>query len=897
MNPLDLVFDFLRGDSVWLLVLDNADDTDVLYDQSLTTTFQYPESQQSTKPLAMYILQTSRRGSVLITSRNRDAAFRLTGHVENLINVPYMSKEDSTALLGIKLPKKDDPLLGIKKDESSDDEKLELVELLEYLPLAITQAASYIGMRSTRMTVARYCDLLRQSDRLLHENVGDARRDPTIPSSVFLTWQISFDQIKKENRPAADLLSIMSVFDRQGIPKFLIQDMDEDNFDFERRLDPLADFSLITVTESGQSFQMHRLVQMAIVSWLERQGDIDRWKDMAAVLLERSLPDNGYESWKIWEILLPHVEIALKYHFPNPESQLLHARVLVKTADYFEERGRYDAATEKCQRALNIQVEMLGEDDTETLDCLLLLARLKRLGVRSGISDTDEAEVLSRRALSILERGQENDGDRWLNAQSNLALALLESHDDRRIEEATDLLRSVLASREQSLGLEHIITLTGMNNLAGALHCQKRYTEAGQLHRQVLETQMRILGDDHPATMTTSSNLASLLNEQRKYEEAQELAQRALDMGVTVLGEEHPDTLNSMVFLFNAFFGQKKYVEAEELGRYALSVHKTVFGDIHYKTVHLSDRLVSSVASGAVPHPAPTGLSKSALELFTVVNFLENLEAAFFEEGLNNITQHWSSQDQHREAFAVVQAVQAQEVTHVDTAKAILTANNAPTLAPCKYTFPVEALDPFIALAQDITSVGLSYVIFVTDMLAASAVEADRAAVGGPSSIAPVEARHDAYFRIRSHSGLKLPNPAPFDTAISANAALNLASQFVVPGSCPQQIPAFTAFPSMTVAGKASPPLSGSISFQIGDAKPLSQYSSGHLFIVWVNQAFDLLFQPVTAIDKQKSMVTSTIPEGLAGVAYAALTNSTTATTVGQLNDETVAGPAIVQIS
>lgn len=241
--------------------------------------------------------------------------------------------------------------------------------------------------------------------------------------------------------------------------------------------------------------------------------------------------------------------------------------------------------------------------------------------------------------------------------------------------------------------------------------------------------------------------------------------------------------------------------------------------------------------------------------------------------------------------------MQAQEVIHVDTAKAILEANGAPTLAPCKYTFPVEDLDPFIALAQDITSVGLSFVIYVADYLAASPVQADRSVVGGPASIAPVEARHDAYFRIRSHSGLKLPNPAPFDTAVSANAALNLASQFVVQGSCPQPTPTFTAYPSLNVVGKPSPPLSGSISFQVGDVAALSEYSSGQLFVVWVNQQIDLDFQPVTAIDKDKGVVTSTIPDGLGGVAYAALTNSTTATGVVQLTDETVAGPAIVQIS
>ena len=585
MNPLDLVSHRFSGDRTWLLVLDNADDTDVLFDRPPTTTFHHPKSQQPTVPLVMYIPQTSRRGSVLITSRNRDAAFRLTNCVENLIDVPYMSTEDATTLLCKKLP----------KDNSSDDEKFELVELLEYLPLAITQAASYIGVRRTGMTIARYSSLLRQSDRILHDDMGDSRRDLTIPSSVFLTWQISFDQIKKENRLAAELLSIMSVVDRQGIPRNLLQNMDEDDLDFERRLAPLDDFSLITLDETRQSFQMHRLVQMAIISWLERHGEIDRWKENAAVLIVRSLPDSSFECWKTWESLLPHAEIALKYHFPNSESQLLHARILGSTAYYLLERGGYDAATERCQRALNLLVEILGEDDSESVDCLMLLATLKRVGGRSSVSDIYEAEVLSRRALAILERKQVEDSNEWFNAKNELALALLDSHNDKKSEEAINLLRSVLVSREQSLGLEHHFTLTTMNNLASAIQSQKSYTEAEKLYRQVLGTQLRVLGEDHPSTVTTLSNLASPLLLQSKYKEAQEHAQRALDLRMKVLGEEHPDTLDSMIVLTNSLNGQGKYLEAEELGRYALSVHKTVYGDIHRQTVSCSNWLVSAL--------------------------------------------------------------------------------------------------------------------------------------------------------------------------------------------------------------------------------------------------------------------------------------------------------------
>ena len=574
INSLDLVSDWLSGDSKWLLVLDNADDSDVFFDRRPTITFQHPESQRLTVPLAKYIPQTSRRGSVLLTSRNRDAAFRLTDCVENLIDVPYMSKEDATALLCTKL----------REDHSSDDEKLELVDLLEYLPLAITQAASYIGVRRPRMSVARYSSLLRKNDRILHDDMGDSRRDLTIPSSVFLTWQISFDQISKENGLAAELLSIMSVFDRQGIPQFLLQNMAEDDLDFERRLAPLADFSLITVDESGQTFQMHRLVQTAIISWLEGHGEIDRWKKKAALLIERSLPNSNYESWKTWEILLPHAEIALKYHFPNQDSQLLHAEILGKTARYFEQRGGYDAATERCQRALGIQVEILGEDDLRTVGCLLLLAVMKRRGGGSGVRDIDEAEVLCRRALRILELGQEKDSRKCLQAKNDLAVVLLDSHNDKQIEEATKLLRSVLVSNKQSLGLEHDSTLATMHNLASALHGQKEYTEAEKLRRQVLETKLRILGDEHPSTLISLSNLAILLLEQRKYKEAQEHAQRALDLRMTVLGQEHPDTMSSMIFLINALDGQGKYMEAEEVGRYALSLHKTFHGDAHHMT-------------------------------------------------------------------------------------------------------------------------------------------------------------------------------------------------------------------------------------------------------------------------------------------------------------------------
>lgn len=574
-NPLDLVYDWLCADNSWLMILDNADDKDVFFDQRPTTSPQRPEAQRATLPFSTYLPQTSRRGSMLITSRNRDAAFRLTNTVENIIDVPYMNRDDATALLCKKLP----------NDLSSDDEKLELVELLEYLPLAITQAAAFISVRRTRMTIARYSDFLRKNEQVLLDDMGDLRRDPTVPSSVLLTWHISFDQINEENRPAAELLSLMSVFDRQGIPQSLLQGEGEDDLDFENRLAPLEEFSLISLEDSGRSFQMHRLIQLAIRSWLERHGDTDHWKEIAARVVAKSLPTWEYKFWKTWDTLLPHSEITSNYVSPNTESQLLHAAILHNTAWYFQVRGRYAAAKERCQRALDIRLDLLGEDDVEIARSLLLLAHLEGLS-RGGLRlENDEAETMCRKALEILERVERKDSQDLRESRNILAVILLNTYQHKKVEEATEILKSVLASEEQNLGLEHPSTLMFMHNLALAFSNQHKYEEAESFYCKTLEIKLRILGEDDPSTMISMNSLAWTLFYQYRFEEAHEFAQRALDLRKGVLDEDHPDTLNTMQLLSRILNCQDKSQETEELCRHALAVHKTALGDNAHQTI------------------------------------------------------------------------------------------------------------------------------------------------------------------------------------------------------------------------------------------------------------------------------------------------------------------------
>ena len=262
------------------------------------------------------------------------------------------------------------------------------------------------------------------------------------------------------------------------------------------------------------------------------------------------------------------------------------------------------------------------------------------------------------------------------------------------------------------------------------------------------------------------------------------------------------------------------------------------------------------------------------------------MESAFFLEGLQNLTK-WNTKHQHDHAIDVVTRVQAQELIHVQTAENILKANNAPTFAPCRYTFPVSNSDEFFALANIITTVGIGAVINVVSGLAVT----DPTIVQGPASILAIEARHDAFFR--HHSVSDIPNPAPFDTRISSTYALNLAAPFIVKDSC--AAPSFPVIPALKaqVTGKTTGS-SGAITFSF-DATAVSEEDlSKALYIGWVNQANKVNYQPATV---DAGVVKSTIPEGMAGIAFAALTAQNAAEDVNALTGVTIAGPAPVQIS
>ncbi|KAI9764195.1 MAG: hypothetical protein M1839_005973, partial [Geoglossum umbratile] len=574
-NVLRLVRNWLCDESNgrWVMIIDNADDWGVFFPPlNRTQAIGADKLGQAAESLSEFLPQ-SPNGSILITSRSRNVAYRLTGSHTYVREVKPMDKADALALLQKKL-----------SFDADEHNAIELLQVLDYMPLAITQAAAYIEQRAPRMTISRYLDEIRRSDhdqtRLLKKDVGDSRRDDRVSNSIITTWQISFEYIRKDLPTAARLLSLMSFFDRQGIPESLLHNryQDEDQeADLEEDIHTLTNYSLIEMNEDGSEFEMHRLVQFSMKKWLELYDELDRWKGMYVTLMNGSYPVGRHENWMVCQALFPHAQAVIACRPTDVKSLEAWASVLFKAAWYAGEMGNYQTAQEMGLSALEAREATLGVEHPETL------SSINSLGVVFGWQGKYiEAEAMHRRALEAKERVLGPEHSSTLTSMANLASTY---SNQGRWKEAEELEVQVMETSARVLGKEHPDTLTSMAGLASTYSNQGRWKEAEELEVQVMETSARVLGKEHPDTLTSMANLASTFWNQGRWKEAEELEVQVMETRKRVLGKEHPDTLSSIANLASTYSNQGRWKEAEELFVQVMERSARVLGKEHPSTL------------------------------------------------------------------------------------------------------------------------------------------------------------------------------------------------------------------------------------------------------------------------------------------------------------------------
>ncbi|KAL3454160.1 hypothetical protein BJX65DRAFT_84975 [Aspergillus insuetus] len=156
--------------------------------------------------------------------------------------------------------------LSLSTNDTSIARKL-LIHQLNGLPLALTQASSYI--HHTGQSISSYLQLFQDTRQTLQETTEQEY------DSAVVTCVLSFKQIHQSNPLAAKLLLLFSCYNNTRIPTSLLENGRDDpalpewfrNFAslegrFVKELQTLSDFSLITPLDNNtETCSMHPVVK------------------------------------------------------------------------------------------------------------------------------------------------------------------------------------------------------------------------------------------------------------------------------------------------------------------------------------------------------------------------------------------------------------------------------------------------------------------------------------------------------------------------------------------------------------------------------------------------------------------------------------------------------------
>ncbi len=545
------------------MVVDNVDDRTMFFEQR--------DDMTTDKCLVEYVPQAA-KGSIIYTTRSRDIGIDLASGDEP-VKVSPMNIDDGLLMLGDKVTR------GSTKEEQET-----LLEELAYLPLAISQATAYMVKR--RRSIADYIKLLRdESTRTRvfdHRTLHHGRQDRS-SESVTRTWWITFQWLKKENPRSAELLTMMSLLDRQQIPLALVQDTDEDILDFEEAIGVLDAFSLVhlysyvqvcdkkvvdalsdyrkdLLKTSSQFCDMHRLVQASTREWLSRpENDRVYVATKTLVSVSTVFPSVSHEAFFLCRILYPHADAVLAYNsselnFPLGRDEQIsswnfehRAYLLLYLSKYLRHQEDFALSEDRASQSLEIHRRLFGSDECwQTLDSMESLA----LTIAS----------LGRRAESL------------------------------------ETQRKVLEGRERLLGPNHHCTLRSLSQIGYHLRSQGEYPEAEMHHRRGLAA-TRMLHEVYPddldrtdALVIALTDVANLRLDQGEFEEAQTLLLEALELSRDIFGPGHHSAWETMETLAITFGQLAKYEEAHALLDEVLSGRRKGCGETHCATLTTRSR-------------------------------------------------------------------------------------------------------------------------------------------------------------------------------------------------------------------------------------------------------------------------------------------------------------------
>jgi tetratricopeptide (TPR) repeat protein/transcriptional regulator with XRE-family HTH domain len=530
----------------WLLILDNADDLDLVVD----------------------FLPTGDKGHILLTTRAQ-----ATGGIAPSIAVEKMEQNEGIRLLlcRAKLLAPGNPIDLVSEQERTQAQGI--VKAMDGLPLAIDQAGAYI--EETGCGLANYLELYRthRQDLLLRRGTLSSEH----PESVASTWALSFLQVEQSNLAAADLLRLCGFLDPDAIPEEILTEgasllgsilgpVASDPLQLNAAIQVLRRYSLIKRNIEAKLLSVHRLVQAVLKDGMDDQLQ-RQWAERAIRVVSHIFPISAeYANWSLCQRYIVHAQTCATLIEQWNVVFVEAAQLLNRAGYYLFYWARYTEAESLLQLALVVEEKTLGPDHVDVAQTLNYLGELY---TEWGMYF--QAELLLQRARAIQEQALGPDHVDVAQTLNNLAQLFWILSRYRQTEE---LLERILDIRERALGPDHLEVSQSLNNLAVLYNDQGKYEQAEPLYRRALAIREHALEANDPRLAMSFHNLGTLYRDQGKYPQAETLCRRAFAIREQVLGPEHPLVANSFNALALIYYQQGWYSQSEPLFQRALAIQE-----------------------------------------------------------------------------------------------------------------------------------------------------------------------------------------------------------------------------------------------------------------------------------------------------------------------------------
>ncbi|KUJ64406.1 hypothetical protein ACZ90_57600 [Streptomyces albus subsp. albus] len=381
----------------------------------------------------------------------------------------------------------------------------------------------------------------------------------------------------------------------------------------------------------GRAGEGRHLAERALAGWQRLGSDHPRLSAMAGLRGALLRSAGEYEHAE----RLDRAELDRQQHLGGDPDHPERLNALRGLAADLNGLGRYEEAHRITAEVYQGRLRTRGPDHWIThaarmdlADALRLLGRyrealeLDEAGVeamrgRTGDGGTQVLRLLGRQRLalglrltgahralavqaSVVEEAERLQGaDSPLALGAGLELALCELRQGERAG-ALDRLRVAHGRANHLFGRHAPLTLLALAHLAAAEEAYGRREAAAALAVRSLEGHGAVFGEDHPYTLGAMVNLATTMRTAGAYEEAEHLGRRARTGLEAALGPDHPWTLGAAYDLGVSLVG---------LGR--LEAAHALASDTHQRAgrslgaAHPLTKLVLELGPGKANHPWP----------------------------------------------------------------------------------------------------------------------------------------------------------------------------------------------------------------------------------------------------------------------------------------------------